>query len=231
MEEVELVLKNSTPFCQLSAQFPEITMFRWCSSVVDYVEIYGDSDVVKDATEMLRHITERIDSEVVTSGTIEDHVSAGISCRCTTANSSIRLAESMNLLWEAPAVYSNGEEKLRLVSFSGKDLDAFYQEASREGSVMIGRKKRIEPDSLRDVYSISLKDLFGGLSAKQALYLREAVGMGMFSTPRKSRIEELAGIHGLSKSTMQEHINKARNKLIQAMEPYLTLYIHSGMEP
>ena len=25
---------------------------------------------------------------------------------------------------------------------------------------------------------------------------------------------------------MQEHINKARNKLLQAMEPYITLYLH-----
>ncbi len=231
MEEVELILKNSTPFCDLSAEFPEITMFRWCSSVVDYVEIYGESDVVRNATEKLMLITESIDSEVVTSGMIEKHVSAGISCRCTTANSSIRLAESMNLLWEAPAVYANGEEKLRLISFSGNDLDAFYQEASRQGQVVIGRKRKIEPDSLRDVYSISLKDLFGELSPKQALYLREAVGMGMFSSPRGSTVEELAMVHGLSKSTMQEHIDKARNKLIKAMEPYLTLYIHSRLKP
>ena len=227
MEEVELRLVNSTPFCQLSAEFPDITMFRWCSSVVDYVEVYGDGESVKMAMERLKEITENIDSKIVTLDRMEDHVSAGISCRCNTVNSSIRLAESMNLLWEAPAVYANGEEKLRLVSFSGEDLDAFYLEASRGGKAVIERKKRIEPDSLKDVYSISLKGLFGELSGKQALYLREAVSMGMFSSPRRSRVEELARIHGLSKSTMQEHINKARNKLIQAVEPYLTLYIHS----
>lgn len=194
---------------------------------MDYVEVYGDSSVVAKATDRLKEITESISSEVVTSDRMGDHVSAGISCRCTTHNSSIRLAESMNLLWEAPAVYTNGEEKLRLISFSGNDLDSFFQAVSKEGKVSIERKKKVEPDSLRDVYSISLRDLFGGLSGKQALYLREAVAMGMFAAPRRIRVEELARTHGLSKSTMQEHINKARNKLIQAMEPYLTLYIHS----
>ncbi len=228
MEEVELRLVNSTPFCQLSAEFPQITMFRWCSSVIDYVEVYGDNHIVKRATERLKEITESIDSQIVTSDRMENHVSAGISCRCNTVNSSIRLAESMNLLWEAPAVYANGEEKLRLISFSGVDLDAFFQEVSRSGKATIERKKRIDPDSLRDVYSISLKDLFGELSGKQALYLREAVSMGMFSSPRRTMVEELARIHGLSKSTMQEHLNKARNKLIQAVEPYLTLYLHSN---
>ena len=151
MEEVELRLVNSTPFCQLSVEFPDITMFRWCSSVVDYVEVYGESKSVKMAMERLKEITESIDSQIVTSDRMEDHVSAGISCRCNTVNSSIRLAESMNLLWEAPAVYANGEEKLRLVSFSGEDLDAFYLEVSRAGKAVIERKKRIEPDSLKDV--------------------------------------------------------------------------------
>ena len=52
----------------------------------------------------------------------------------------------------------------------------------------------------------------------------------MFSSPKKVKIEELAKKHGLTKSTMQEHVNKAKNKLIQSIEPYLTLYIHSKVE-
>lgn len=227
MEEVELKFVNSTLFCQFSKEFPEITVFRWCSSIVDYVELYGEEQVVKDALERLSHIAEEINSRIVTADSMDKHASAGISCRCTTHNSTIRLAETMNLLWEAPAVYSGGEERLRLISFSSKDIDAFYNEAGKGGEVEIVRKHRVEPDSLRDVYSISLKGLFGDLSTMQARYLREAISMGMFSSPRRMKIEEMARIHGLSKSTMQEHVNKARNKIVQAIEPYLSLYIHS----
>lgn len=230
MEEIEIRMVNSTPFCRLSVEFPGITMFRWCSSVVDYVEAYGDPETAGKASERLKEITGGIDSQVVSYDKIDQHLAASISCRCTTRNSSIRLAESMNLLWEAPAIYANGEERLRLISFSPEDLDAFFREASKAGEVEIVRKRRIEPDSLRDVYSISLHDLFGELSGKQARYLREAIVMGMFSSPRRTRIEELARAQGLSKSTMQEHVNKARNKLIQAMEPYLTLFIQSEQE-
>lgn len=227
MEEIELSLVNSTLFCQFSKEFPDITIFRWCSSIVDYVELYGQGREINEAHERLKQIAVGINSEVVTSGRMDEHVSAGISCRCTTHNSTIRLAETMNLLWEAPAVYAGGKEQLRLISFSADDIEAFFREASKDGKIEIVKKRRIEPDSLRDVYSISLKDLFGGLSAKQARYLREAVSMGMFSSPRRLKIEELAKNHSLSKSTMQEHINKARNKLIKAVEPYLSLYIHS----
>ncbi len=227
MEEVELRFVNQSLFCQFSKEFPDITIFRWCSSVVDYVEFYGNDKVVKEAYGRLRQVTADINSEIVTSGNLDNHLSTGISCRCTTNNSTIRLAESMNLLWEAPAVYSGGEEKLRLISFASGDLDEFFREASLEGEVEILRKRKIEPDSLRDVYSISLRDLFSDLSIKQVQYLREAITKGFFSTPRRMRVEEMARSHGLSKSTMQEHLNKARNKLIQAIEPYLSLYIHS----
>ncbi len=227
MEEVELRFVNSTLFCQFSKEFPDITIFRWCSSIVDYVEFYGKDSDVREASERLKQITENINSTVVASGNLDNHLSTGISCRCTTNNSTIRLAESMNLLWEAPAVYSRGEERLRLISFASGDLDEFFREASLEGEVEILRKRKIEPDSLRDVYSISLRDLFSDLSIKQVQYLREAISKGFFSTPRRMRVEEMARSHGLSKSTMQEHLNKARNKLIQAIEPYLSLYIHS----
>jgi predicted DNA binding protein len=133
----------------------------------------------------------------------------------------------MNLLWEAPAVYSNGKETLRLISFSQKDLEGFFDAASMEGTIQFVRKKNILPDSLREVYSISLGDIFEGMSSKQVRYLRDAIALGLFNSPRKAKIEDLARSSGLSKSTMQEHINKARNKLLKAMEPYISLYLHS----
>ncbi|EQD36244.1 Bacterio-opsin activator, HTH domain protein, partial [mine drainage metagenome] len=78
-----------------------------------------------------------------------------------------------------------------------------------------------------EIYSISLSNILGGLSLLQLKYLRDAIAVGMFSSPKRVKVEDLARSHGLSKSTMQEHINKARNKLLQAMEPYITLYMHS----
>ena len=230
MEEIELELKNATPFTLLSQEFPDLTIFRWCSSVVDYVEMYGPKERVQKAARSLKITTQKIHSYVVTEDSSENHSSTAISCRCNVVNSTIRLAESMNLLWEAPAIYKDGRERLRLISFSDAELEQFFKRASANGEIHILRKKKIEPESLRDVYRISLKELLGTLSLKQAKYLREAIGSGMFSSPKKVKIEELAKKHGLTKSTMQEHVNKAKNKLIQSIEPYLTLYIHSKVE-
>ncbi len=227
MEEVELELINSTPFASLSRKFPGVVIYRWCSSVIDYLEMYGDVNETKRASKELRKAAGEIDSFVVSHDDFKTSSSTAISCRCTVHNSTIRLAESMNLLWEAPAIYTDGKEKLRLIAFSNNELKTFVDKASAHGAVEIVRKRKIEPDSLRDIYSISLKDLFGGMTAKQVEYLREAISRGMFDTPKRVKVEELARVHGITKSTMQEHIMKAENKLIRAVEPYITLYVHS----
>ena len=227
MEEIELKLVNRTPFCELSKEFPDVMIFRWCSSVIDYVEMYGKVDRMKEAYRRLGEAANSIHSRVLNSGLIGSHSESAISCRCTTHNSSIRLAESMNLLWEAPAVYLNGEEKLKLISFSQKDMERFFEAESKDGTLQLIKKKTILPDSLREIYSITLGDIFQNMSTRQVKYLRDAIALGLFDSPRKAKVEDLAASNGLSKSTMQEHINKARNKLLQAMEPYITLYLHS----
>lgn len=227
MEEVEVKLRNDTPFCILSTEFPGLRIYRWCSSVIDYVELFGEENDVRRADKRLKEVTADLHSRVVSSTSESEHAATAISCRCTIGNSTIRIAESMNLLWEGPAIYEGGYEFLKLISFSPDDLTRFFNHALENGEAEITRKRQIQPDTLREIYTLSLSDILGDLSQKQLSYMRDAISMGMFSSPRRIMVEDLARMHGISKSTMQEHLNKARNKLIVAMEPYLNLYMHS----
>lgn len=225
MEEIELKLKNDTPFCELSNRFPALRIFRWCSSVIDYVEAYGSHDDLEDATEVLAEIADSLDSEIIHRDLGKNRLSAAIACRCSVKNSTIRVAETNDLLWEAPAFYSEGFEKIKLIAFGSDSLNNFVNEVSGSGEVRLEKRIQIRPESLRDLYTISLSDVLGELTEKQLLYMQDAIRMGLFSTPRRNKIEDLAGMHGVTKSTMQEHVNKARNKLIIAMEPYLNLFL------
>lgn len=224
MERVELRMSNDTPFCQLSRSFPDLKIYRWCSSVIDYVVITGDRKQINASSDELMNIVEGIHSRVLQESNERGTKTSSISCRCNVNNSSIRLAESTNLMWESPAFYHNGFEYIKLISFSSGDLSRFFDAASEKGDVRVESKKNVLPESLREIYTISLADIFGNLSELQIRYLKDAIGMGLFSSPRKIKVEDLAHRFGVSKSTMQEHVNKARNKLIRAMEPYLSLY-------
>lgn len=52
------------------------------------------------------------------------------------------------------------------------------------------------------------------ITDKQKAALETAVAHGYYSHPRKTTVEELAKISGLSRSTFQEHLRKAEAKLI-----------------
>lgn len=223
MYELELKLENSLPFASFSLRYPDLRIFRWCSSSVDYLEIYGRPNFLKEASNKLGEFAQSLGSRVVRSTLYEDKMTAMLACRCSVGNSTIRLVESKNFLWEAPARYHKGIETLRVISFEEESIQVLYSDLERIGKIEVVKKRKILPESLRDVYRISLSELTGTMTPKQIRYLRDATSMGFFASPRRIIIEDLAAMHGVSKSTMQEHINKARNKLMLSMEPYLSL--------
>lgn len=223
MFELELQLENDLPFAVLSRTFPDLRIFRWCSSRVDYLEIYGQADLLLQLKGQIDEFAHGLGSSVVKSSVYNERLTVMLACRCSIGNSAIRMVEARNFLWEAPASYHKGIETIKMVSLGEENMQELYSDLSRIGEVKVEKKRKLLPDTMRDVYTISLSDLTGELTPKQIRYLKDAISMGFFATPRRVRIEELASIHGVSKSTMQEHINKARYKLMLALEPYLNL--------
>lgn len=223
MFELELQLENDLPFAVLSRTFPDLRIFRWCSSHVDYLEIYGQADLLLQLKGQIDEFAHGLGSSVVKSSIYNERLTVMLACRCSIGNSAIRMVEARNFLWEAPASYHKGIETIKMVSLGEENMQELYSDLSRIGEVKVEKKRKLLPDTMRDVYTISLSVLTGELTPKQIRYLKDAISMGFFATPRRVRIEELASIHGVSKSTMQEHINKARYKLMLALEPYLNL--------
>lgn len=223
MYELELRLSNDLPFAWLSSQFPDLRIYRWCSSMVDYLEIFGPEKMLLQAEKKLKELSEELKSALSHRNLHGDRLTVMMGCRCSVMNSAIRIAESMNFMWEAPASYHKGFETLRLISFDDENSDGLYNNLGKLGTLEVVKKKELKPGSLREVYTVSLSELTGDLTEKQIRYLRDAISMGFFASPKRVMIEDLAAIHKVSKSTMQEHINKARNKLLLSLEPYLNL--------
>ena len=54
---------------------------------------------------------------------------------------------------------------------------------------------------------------------------------GTYSSPRSVTTEDLARGQGLSRSTFEEHLRKAENRLVNALVPYLELYATADRPP
>ena len=228
MDEIELKLSNDLPFCKVSKEFPEATFLRWCNSAVDYLEFYGDSRTLEEISENFPSVVDSLGSNIIFTARKGNQLSFMISCRCTRQNSTIRMTEWDSCLWQAPVEYSNGEERLKVVTLEPENFNKLFGELSSVGEVTIEKKTPVDPGTLRDVYTLSLSQLLGNLTSKQMHALSNAISSGYFSIPRKVEIGELAAFAGMSKSTMQEHLSKAVVKVLNALEPYIRLYMETS---
>lgn len=224
MDEINLVMQHNMPMNNISKEFPGIKIFRWCNSFVDYLEFHGDIDDADALMHLMRTFTEKIHSDVIYSSVRTKAVAMMIACRCGINNSTARIVESENCLWRAPVVYEDGKELLTVFAPDPVKFRSLYGKLENVAVVEIISKKAVRSEDLRETWTLSLSDLFSGMSERQESYLADAISSGYFDIPKKISIQDLAKLHGISKSTMQEHLSKAESRIFKSLEPYLRLY-------
>jgi predicted DNA binding protein len=224
MDEVEFLLKNDYPFCAVSEKFPDVTFYRWCNSSLDYLEFYGQVSDIDRVVNFIPEIENILHTKAVYQARSGTRLTVMFTCRCSIENSTIRIAESNNCLWQAPVKYKGGRETLQVITLKDEYLNSLYQDFVKIGDTEIMKKSSFSPDSLRDTYTISISSLFEGITPKQMKYFTDALYSGYYSIPKKITIQEIAARYNLSESTMEEHLNKAKTKILYSLKPYISLY-------
>jgi hypothetical protein len=78
--------------------------------------------------------------------------------------------------------------------------------------------------------SVWVNSLFGELTGKQTDAVLKAHRYGYYNSPRQVTTESIANAVGVSRSTYEEHLRKAENRIMASLMPYLQLY-SSGDKP
>jgi predicted DNA binding protein len=225
MQEVKLELENEFPFSNLSKENPKLKFYRWCNSRVDYLEVYGEEHDLKEFQPNILKIEETLSTKVIYQSASINRIKIMLSCRCSIENSSIRVAESVNCIWKGPVIYYGGREYLTLIIVEESTVSQVYRKFTTQGTAILKKSVAILPDSLRNTYSIPISNLFLGITEKQGMVFREALEAGYFEIPKQTDIKKLAQRFNISKSTLEEHLNKARSKFFKNMEPYINLFV------
>lgn len=224
MEEILLELSHELPFTNISSEFPDTRILRWCNSYADYLEFTGRKLDEEKIVARMTEFAESIGSRVIFHSGNDRYISVMVSCRCSIQNSTVRITESMDCVVKNPVVYEGSHEYLGFVSIRPEDFRKLYGRLSEFSDIEIKVRKAINPEDFRNLWTISLSELFSGMTDKQAGILSDAISHGYFDIPKRMMIDSLAQKHGISKSTMQEHLSKAESRLMHSMDSYLHLY-------
>jgi len=222
LTQIEFKAQHDCPFNNLSKRFPSSTMALWCNREREILEVKSDDieslnlidEEIKDMKNVVRKVFSRKTGRIAVT----------MKCSCNLSNSIVRHIDQHNCLQIPPTIYIGGWEFYKIISFSRKDAKELLESLNRRASLKIISSRQLYKGEIHDSLCVSLSDLFSRLTEKQMIAFLEAFDNGYYRIPKRITAAELARKIHLSRTTFEEHLRKAENKILSAIVPYLQLY-------
>lgn len=225
--EVVIKVTHDCPLCNISKKFQTLKMFSWCNRENDVVEIIvtepeEHAAVIKEASKIKGIIEVSSDRQNIYFITSK--------CFCLSENSVIRRIDEFNLLQVPPIIYDKGWEYYRLIAFKHEDLKRLMERLEKEGFVFDVARKTPFDGSISSSLTLTADALFSDLTSKQVEALLTAYSNGYYRLPRNANIKTIACKKRIPRTTFQEHLKKAENKIMTSLIPYVQLHKHASPE-
>lgn len=196
-------------------------MFEWCNREHEVIEVIVDkpeeySAVVKAISKLGGIVEESSDQQNVHLITKP--------CSCGSGESASKYIDEFNVLEVSPVVYEEGWEYYRLIIFRHEDLSRLMQVLEEKGFVFDIVRKVPFDGFIASSLTLTADALFSHLTEKQMDALLTAYKHGYYRLPRKTDVQTIASKRRVPRTTFQEHLKKAENKLVVSLVPYIQLY-------
>lgn len=225
--EVVFKITHDCPFANISRKYPSLEMFTWCNGEHDVYELHVENLEEYDA--ILKEISKLGELVEESSDQREAHLIIE-TCSCTRENSVGKNLQDFDLLHVSPIVYSKGWEYYRVIAFRHEDLRRFLERLEERGFVYEIVRKVPFNGFIASSLTLTADALFSELTDKQMDALLTAHNNGYYLFPRKNDIQSIAARKRVPRTTFQEHLKKAENKIVASLVPYIQLYRHTPLE-
>src|SRR5207249_391768 len=104
-----------------------------------------------------------------------------------------------------------------------------FKDFNKRGPTELIRKRELPLSVLPS--TVWVNTLFGDMTSKQMDALLKAHRYGYYTSPREVTTENIARSLGVSRSTYEEHVRKAENRIVGNPITYLQLFARGEKEP
>jgi len=217
--EVTFRTQYDYPFIEMSSRHPGLPISMWCIWNRELLQVpTQDERVLKEIEKDIKRAGRIVDRWVEA----QEARTYMLKCTCGTHDSPWNVWEAHGFTDAPPAVYQDGWGHFRLLTFDEAGTKDLFREFGKRGSVELIRKRELALSVLPT--SVWVNSLFGELTGKQTDSLLKAHRYGYYASPRQIKTESIANALGVSRSTYEEHLRKAENRIMAALMPYLQLY-------
>ncbi|HYA70419.1 MAG TPA: helix-turn-helix domain-containing protein [Thermoplasmata archaeon] len=217
--EVALRASWEYPFIELSRDVPQTPIAMWCVWNRELLQVPSrDPEVIRRTETAIRKTGHLVD-EWIDANSSRVFL---LKCTCGRYDSPWNLISSHEC-WDAPPIlYQDGWANMRVMSFEEDNPRRLVAAFRKWGPTELVSKRSLDLAVLPT--SVYANALFGDLTQKQSNALLTAFRFGYYTSPRSITTEEIATSVGVSRTTFEEHLRKAENRVVTALIPYLQLF-------
>jgi predicted DNA binding protein len=228
----EVALKVVVPnefFVDITRRFPSMSVFIWCNRESDVVEVVVRNP--EDYRLVMDEIRARPSMGIIEEISDDRRVYLNLhECHCMRQDTIVRHIGELDILNIFPNMAENGWIYHRLIVFKHEDLAELLRRFEQWGWVYTLLRKVPFDGFIASSLTLSADTLFSGLTERQMDALLTAYRHGYYNLPRAADVQTIAAKRQVPRTTFQEHLKKAENKLVAALVPHMKLFNHASPE-
>ncbi len=227
LHEASFRVKHDCPYREISERHPALTIREWYLNDCQVLEIVSPEAPTDDLLEEIGELGTILHESIDESGL---HVVTQ-SCLCSLEDSLIERFEEYNCLYQPPTIHRQGWEHYTVIAFDETDARALLRELEGDRDIDVLSKTAITDQEIPHSMLAPVDRLFDEITERQLAALRLALESGYYEQPRKTTLRELADVTSVARSTYEEHLRKAENKLLTNAGEFLRLVTATSSNP
>ncbi len=217
--EASFRVKHECPYRKLSERYPDLTIREWYISDCQVLEITSAETPTDELLADLEDLGTILHRSIDETGL---HVVTQ-ACLCSLEESIIDRFEAHNCLYQPPTVHRQGWEHYTVIAFDEADVRELIRNLEADRDIDVLSKTAIAEQAIPHSMLAPVDQLFEDLTERQLAALRLALESGYYEQPRQTSLRELAERTAVARSTYEEHLRKAENKLLTNAGEFLRL--------
>ncbi len=227
--EVALKVAPKSFLVDLTRRFPSASIFIWCNRENDVIEV-----VVRNPEEyplVIEEIRAHPIMDVIEEISDDRRVYLNVhECHCMEQDTIVRHIGELDILNIFPNMIESGWVYHRLIVFRHEDLAELLRRIEGWGWFYKILRKVPFDGFVASSLTLSADALFSGLTEKQMEAVLTAHRYGYYNLPRNADVQAIASKVKVPRTTFQEHLMKAENKLVTALVPHIQLFSRASPE-
>jgi predicted DNA binding protein len=221
--ELEFKIRHNCRLTSFTIRNPLTGIHKWRIKNHEIIEVFSrdgteNPDAFEDASSLdgvIDHVGDEYQNHLISK-----------SLPCGVDNIIEDCSSNLDILHIAPVSYYGGWEYHRVIAFRQEDITRLIEEF-RDCSYIPWILRKV-PFSGFSAGSMTLRTetLFEGLTDLQTDAVLTAHSHGYYRIPRSADVKTISNSIGVRRTTFQEHLRKAENKIMQALIPHLHTWHH-----